>query len=241
MISSKADYRFYLEADRIALCMTRRRPRFVDDTWRFQRLLRKVEYYLNCKPSPVHRAYLRFLYLRYHLMAQKLGFTIWPNTCGPGLCLPHRGSILISARAQIGENCRIHAHTSIGTEVRFGDRAPRIGNNVYIGPGAKVFGDIVIGDDVAIAANAVVNRSFEAPHQTIGGIPARRIGPKGTDGLLLRATELARARQTERRAAIPRPTKGSPARWGGPVARFLSLALPRLPGRNGRNRPRSRS
>lgn len=240
MIASKADYRFFLDADRVALCTGRKRPWFIDDTWRFQRLLRKVEYYLNCKRSPWHRAYLRLLCLRYHLLAQKLGFTIWPNTCGPGLCLAHRGSILISSRTRIGENCRIHAHTTIGTEVRFGDKAPQIGDNVYIGPGAKLFGDIVIGDDVAIAANAVVNRSFEAPRQTIGGVPARRISGKGTNGLLLRATDIVRERSQERPTSARRPI-GSRVRRRGPVARFLSMALPQLPRRNGRSRPRSRS
>lgn len=193
MISSKAEYRFFLEADRINLCKTGRRPRlFLDDTWSFQRLLRKVEYYLNCKPSPPHRAYLALLYLRFHWLGQRLGFTIPPNTCGPGLSLPHRGTIVINSKTRIGENCRIHPNTNIGTEARYGDRAPRIGNNVYIGPGAKIFGDIDIGDDIAIAANAVVNRSFKDPHQTIGGVPARRISDHGTKGLLTRATEQLR-------------------------------------------------
>src|SRR5687767_14982047 len=105
MISSKADYRFYLDADRLALCKTTRRPRPLrDETWRFQRLLRKVEYYMNCRRSPLHRAYLLFLLARYQMMQVKLGFTIWPNTCGPGLCLAHRGPILISSHARLGEN-----------------------------------------------------------------------------------------------------------------------------------------
>jgi serine O-acetyltransferase len=201
MISSKEDYRFYLEADRVALRPHRKRPRLVDDTWRFQRLMRKVEYYTNCKRSPWARAYLYILLARYFWMSQKLGFTIFPNTIGPGLCIAHRGSILISPNARIGENFRIHAMTSIGTERRYGDKAAEIGNNVYIGPGAKVVGGVVIGDDVAIGANSVVTRSFQAPHQTIAGIPARKVSDKGTEGLLIRATELVRARAT----AVPVP------------------------------------
>lgn len=241
MIKSKADYRFYLEADRIALCKETRRPRpFVDDTWKFQRLLRKVEYYTNCRRSPVHRAYLLVLLFRYHRLAQQLGFTIFPNTIGPGLCIPHRGSILVSSNAQIGENCRIHSATNIGTEVRFGDRAPRIGNNVYVGPGAKLFGDIAIGDDVAIAANSVVNRSFAEPHQTIGGIPARQLSEKGTEGLLLRATEILRSAQAGRPVSSPVRIV-PPAPSGRALSRILALALPRHHGRRRAKAPRTRS
>lgn len=205
MIKSKADYRFYLEADRVALCKDARRPRFDDDTWKFQRLLRKVEYYMNCKRSRVYRPYLLLVYLRYHLLGQRLGFTIPPNTFGPGLCIPHRGTIVVNYNARVGENCRIHADTNLGTEIRFGDRAPKIGNNVYIGPGAKIFGDVVIGDDVAVAANAVVNRSFAGSHQTIGGIPAHKISAKGTEGLLVRATEQVRSRATKTPASTRHP------------------------------------
>jgi serine O-acetyltransferase len=206
MISSKEEYRFYLEADRVALGQHRRRPRPIDDTWRYQRLLRKVEYYMNCKRSALSRAYFYFVYIRFHWMARKTGFTIHPNTIGPGLCLAHRGDIVISVNARIGENCRIHAGAGIGTEVRYQDKAATIGNNVYIGPGAKIVGAVVLGDDVAVGANAVVVRSFEAPHQTVAGIPARKVSDKGTEGLLVRATELVRAAQ----AKAPQPA-GAPA------------------------------
>lgn len=55
---------------------------------------------------------------------------------------------------------------------------PKLGNNVNIGPGAKVFGDITIGDDVFIAANAVVTKSI--PNNVIvGGVPAKIIRNKG--------------------------------------------------------------
>jgi len=212
MIESKADYRFYLEADRLALSKTTRRPTLEEDIWRFQRLLRKVEYYKNCKPSPVHRPYLKSLYLRIWLLGRKLGYTIPPNTFGPGLCIAHRGTIVVHVNSRIGENCRIHADTNIGTEARYDNRAPRIGSNVFIGPGAKIFGDIVLGDDVAVAANAVVNRSFEASHQTLGGVPAKKISDRGTEGLLVRATEELRGgRATDSMATEgPRPTTRTP-------------------------------
>src|SRR5574337_137382 len=99
MITSLTDYRFYLEADRIALSKPPRRPTIEEDIWKFQRLLRKVEYTRNCKTSSIHRAYLKFLYLRFHLLGRKLGFTIPPNTFGPGLCIAHRGTVVVHVNA----------------------------------------------------------------------------------------------------------------------------------------------
>lgn len=54
-----------------------------------------------------------------------------------------------------------------------------IGKHVYIGPGAKIFGDIYIADDIAIGANAVVNKSFTTPGITVAGVPAKIISDKG--------------------------------------------------------------
>jgi serine O-acetyltransferase len=82
----------------------------------------------------------------------------------------HRGTIVVNDKARIGDNCRIHVCVNIG-EANGG--APTIGNNVYIGPGAKIFGPITIADGVTIGANAVVNKSITTPNISIGGIPAR--------------------------------------------------------------------
>ena len=79
------------------------------------------------------------------------------NTIGPGLCLPHYGTIVITNNASIGKNCRIHPGVGVGTY----HGAPTIGDNVYIGPGAKLFEDLKIGDNVSIGANSVVTKSFE--------------------------------------------------------------------------------
>jgi serine O-acetyltransferase len=52
--------------------------------------------------------------------------------------------------------------------------APRLGNNVYVGPGSKLFGNITIGNNVAIGANAVVNTDVP-DNVTVGGVPAKII------------------------------------------------------------------
>jgi len=200
MISSKSDYKFYLEADRLALGKQRRRPRLVGHyEWKFQRRLRKVEYYLNCKQSVFWRPLFFIALYRYYSLGVRIGFSIPPNVFGPGLCLAHRGTIVVSESAKIGANCRVHACVNIGAKAGSADLAPTIGNNVYIGPGAKIFGPIQIADDIAIGANAVVNSSFRERAIDIAGAPARKVGEKGSLGLLTRATEIANAKGNNKR------------------------------------------
>ena len=75
---------------------------------------------------------------------------------------------MINDKAQIGRNARIHVCVNIGATK---DGAPVIGDDVYIGPGAKIYGPVVLGDNVTIGVNAVVNRSFGSD-QLLVGIPA---------------------------------------------------------------------
>lgn len=102
----------------------------------------------------------------------KLGCFISINVFGPGLSLPHRGNILINSQTQIGKNCRIHVGVNIGAHH---DKSPRIGNNVYIGSGAIIFGDIEITDNCLIGVNATVNKSKQIPNCTVVGTPAKII------------------------------------------------------------------
>ena len=64
MIKSKEDYKFYLAADKLALAIKRKRPlMFQDEPWKFERLLRKVEYLENCGNNPLDKiVYLRARY-----------------------------------------------------------------------------------------------------------------------------------------------------------------------------------
>ncbi|MBD3288386.1 serine acetyltransferase [candidate division KSB1 bacterium] len=88
---------------------------------------------------------------------------------GGGLYLCHWGTIVVSKKAVLGENVVLFHDVTIGHEK---GKCPVIGNNVYIAPGAKIFGEITIGDNCKIGANAVVNKSFPADC-TIAGIPAK--------------------------------------------------------------------
>lgn len=181
MISSKEDYLKYLEQDKKALGI---KPMGFgqeiinlfspNPIWKFQKTLRKVEYYNNCKNSGIFKIYLYFLRFRLKNISIKLGFTIPPNVFGPGLAIVHYGTIIVNSGAKIGANCRLHACVNIGASGG-GSLAPLIGNNVYIAPGAKIYGDITIANNIAIGANAVVNKSFDEEGIFIAGNPATKI------------------------------------------------------------------
>ncbi|MFI5383030.1 MAG: serine O-acetyltransferase, partial [Methanosarcina thermophila] len=174
-----------------------------DDIWKFQRLLRQAEYYTNCKKSFLSKLYLKYILYKYHKMSVRLGFTIPLNVFGPGLCIAHRGTIVVNKNAKVGKNCRIHACTNIGSNID-GVSAPQIGDNVYIGPGAKIFGDITIADNIAIGANSVVNKSFYEKGISIAGVPARKISNKGTDGFIVSDNELSHSNTPDIAAKIER-------------------------------------
>ena len=130
-----------------------------------------------------------YLLLKFHILSILLGFSIPINVFGPGLAIVHRGTIIVSDAARIGSNCRIHACTNIGANSG-SSFAPKIGNNVYIGPGAKIFGEISIADGIAIGANSVVNKSFYEQRIGIAGAPAKKINDKGSESFIVKATEL---------------------------------------------------
>lgn len=184
MIKSKSDYFVYREADQRALQLPKKRIYLVkNDIFVFQMRMRKLEFALNCGKNPIKKLYRKILFRK---SSVKLGFSISPNTFGPGLSIAHRGTIVVNGGARIGANCRIHVDVNIGTEAGKSAAAPTIGDNCYIGPGAKLFGEINIGSNTVIGANAVVNKSFPEGSQTLGGIPATVISSKSSEGLLIR-------------------------------------------------------
>ncbi|MBY8155781.1 serine acetyltransferase [Vibrio fluvialis] len=187
MIVTKSDLNYYLDQDRIQLNKKNTKPRIVgDEVWRFQILLRKEEYHLNNKNK------YRFIFYKIlrHRLGIKLGFTIYPNVFGPGLSIAHYGTIIVNKECKIGPNCRIHANVNIGTQAGVSGSAPEIGSNCYIGPGSKLYGKIIIGDNTAIGANAVVNKSYPDGNVTLGGIPAKVISQKSSEGLWLKPHEI---------------------------------------------------
>jgi serine O-acetyltransferase len=90
---------------------------------------------------------------------------------GSNFCIDHFGGIVISGYAEFGNNCRIRNGVVVGLKNPDTPCAPKIGNDVDIGAGAKLLGPIVIGNNVSIGANAVVTKNV--PDNSIAvGVPA---------------------------------------------------------------------
>lgn len=176
MINNYSDYVYFLNADKKALGVTDSfRDRFFHPIWKYQKLLRTFEYYLNCKKGFFDKIILLYLRYKFQKESVKLGFSISPNSCESGLQLGHYGDIVINGKAKIGKNCVIAgAGVLIGENLK-DPNAPVIGENCYIGPGAKIIGPVFIAKGVTIAANAVVTKSITEPYTTHGGIPAKKI------------------------------------------------------------------
>ena len=176
MIRNKNDYLCYLEEDRKAQDKSGKPKLFGNELWKYTRLMRKYEYYTNCKKNKLFKIYLHW---RFKKQSIKYGFSIPINTIGAGVNFIHRGTIVINPGCIVGENSRINCEVVIGAVLGTSKKAPVIGKNVYIAPGAKILGDIKIGNNVIIGANAVVINDVP-DNVTVAGVPAKVISQKNT-------------------------------------------------------------
>jgi serine O-acetyltransferase len=105
------------------------------------------------------RALRPLSFLTHRLIQVLAGISISTSAdIGPGLFIGHFGGIIIGPDVSAGENLNLSQGVTVGAH----QGSPKIGNEVYLAPGAKVFGPIAIGDHVAIGANAVVNKDIPA-------------------------------------------------------------------------------
>ena len=173
MITNKEELRRYIEADLRSRGMggikdiplsKRILAHFMPYPWKYQILLRKAEYYTNQKNKAARYILGSFYKFYAYQYGYKCGYSIHLNAFGPGLCITHLGTVVVNGNVKFGSNARIQIGVNIGAFSKFDenwveDAAPKFGDNIYIGPGAKIFGPIQIGNNVAIGANAVVSKS----------------------------------------------------------------------------------
>jgi serine O-acetyltransferase len=96
---------------------------------------------------------------------------------GIGIMLDHGTGIVIGETAVVGDNCSILQNVTLGgTGKETGDRHPKIGDNVLLSVGAKVLGNIRVGNCSRIAAGSVVLKEVP-PNTTVAGVPAKVVGP----------------------------------------------------------------
>jgi serine O-acetyltransferase len=129
-----------------------------------------------------HRAAHFFYKLKLFFLARLIsqisrhftGIEIHPGAqIGEGFFIDHGMGVVIGETAIIGDNVLLYQGVTLGgTGLEKGKRHPTIGNNVVIGTGAKVLGNITIGDNSYIGANAVVIKDVP-PNSTVVGVPGR--------------------------------------------------------------------
>lgn len=142
--------------------------------YHYIRNMRKCEFYMN---NSYRSLYHKILYYYYRVklirLGQKYNIRILPNTCGYGLRIMHLsggGGVLLNIK-KAGNYCGFNAGVLIGNKDSQ-DARPTLGDHVAFAPGAKAFGDIMIGNNVFVAPNAVVTK--DVPDNVIvGGIPAK--------------------------------------------------------------------
>ena len=170
MISSKNELHFYLMADRM---MNRgyftTSFRNIIKEWispdyimRFLVAMRYKDYYEHIRGCKLQR--LKWT-RRYRKLSLKLGFSIGSDVFGYGLLIPHWGTIVVGGTNKVGNYAVLHTSTCIT------DNEKIIGNALYLSSGAKITSKVILGDNISIAANSVVNKNC-AGNMLLAGTPA---------------------------------------------------------------------
>lgn len=115
-------------------------------------------------------------------ISEQFGVDIHPAArIGQGIMIDHAHSIVIGETAVVGDNVSmLHSVTLGGTGKEHDDRHPKIGDGVMLGAGAKVLGNIKVGNCSRIAAGSVVLEEVP-PCKTVAGVPAKIVGEAGCD------------------------------------------------------------
>lgn len=138
---------------------------------RYLKNLRKLEYFSNYRKNLIKKGLYIYYKIKVERLSRKYEIFIKPNTIGKGLYIPHlMGGIIINAR-KLGTNCSINAGAVVG---HCNGGCPEIGDNVEIGLGCKIYGNIKIGNNVIITPNSVIYQDVP-DNVIIGGNPPKII------------------------------------------------------------------
>ncbi len=164
--------------------------------WRYQKFLRHLEYYKNkidrlksYRPNHTkcgilvrlkNKISLSFAVVYYgifsrkvNIIGRKIGIDAWHSIFDEGLIIYHSsGGIIINSKSRVGKNCHLHGNNCIGNNGSTKE-APQIGDNCSLGVGAKVIGNIRLGNNIKIAAGAVVIRDCLEDGVILAGMPAK--------------------------------------------------------------------
>ena len=154
---------------RILFCLTKNTNYVLK---KYLKYVRVSSYYaLN---RSIFNLFLVFYYkYKKNKLANNLNMQVEDKSLFGSITIYHPG-VIINPNAIIGSGCKFHGNNCIGNNGK-NDIAPRIGNNVDIGFGAIIIGDIYIADDCIIGAGAVVTKSVYESGSVIVGIPAKKV------------------------------------------------------------------
>lgn len=180
MIKNKKDYMEYYLADNADFLQKTVRERLVSriagypdhKIYLFKKYLRKAEYAVNTSNSKLTWLVALYYERKKNRYGDRLGVEIEINCFGKGLQIYH-GGIVVHPAARIGANCRLHGGNCIGNDGK-SEAVPVIGDNVDIGYGACVIGDVVLADNITIGCNAVVVKSCGHQYAVLAGVPAKQ-------------------------------------------------------------------
>jgi len=115
-------------------------------------------------------------------ISETFGVDIHPAAkIGKGILMDHATSVVIGETAFVGDNVSmLHEVTLGGTGKASGDRHPKVRRDVLIGAGAKILGNVEVGEGAKIGAGSVVLTDVP-PHSTVAGVPAVAVGRPDTD------------------------------------------------------------
>ena len=136
---------------------------------------------------PILKLFFPISWLILRHLEFRFGISIsYKTIVGSGFYIGHFGGIIVNHNAVIGKNCNISHQVTLGVANR-GERKgyPVIGDNVYIGPGAKIIGKVTIGNNAAIGANCVVTKDVPE-NGVVVGVPGKVISMDGSTGYINR-------------------------------------------------------
>lgn len=141
--------------------------------------MRILTYLTQNNNNLIFKLLFKIMYMKFKKMQLKYGIRIEPFTeIGEGVSIPHCGNIVFGVNAKLGKNCTILQGTTIGSNL-FKSRThlATIGDNVLIGAGSKIIGNVKIGNNVTIGANSVVTKDIP-DNAVVAGNPAKILSYK---------------------------------------------------------------
>ena len=148
--------------------------------WRAIKRLRIYEFRCSKRDESVNSLIMHLRAFRVKVAERKLNkacekvdIELTPNTIGKNIRICHDNVVIFG---KVGENCVFHGNNVVGNK-RTGasNEIPKLGNNVDVGFGAMIIGNVEIADNCVIGAGAVVTKSFTKPGSVLVGVPAKEI------------------------------------------------------------------